>query len=81
MTSTDQIKEWGADHIVDAMRLDDWFALDMFYAVAGATKVAERAAAFGKTAEQNGCTVELGEIAVRLRRLADVFDSSGEPTP
>jgi hypothetical protein len=75
MSSTDMIIEWGADHVVDAMRRDDWFALDMFYAVASATKVAERAAAFGKTAEQNGCTVELGEIAARLRRLADIFES------
>ncbi len=81
MSTTDLIIEWGADHIVDAMRQDEWFALAVFDSVANATEVAKTAAAFGKTAEQNGCTMDLSGIAARLRLLADIFDAPQDKTP
>jgi hypothetical protein len=82
MSSIDLIKEWGAEHVVDAMRDDEWFALAVFSAVANATDVASKAAAFGNVAQKNGCiVVETEGLAERLRRLADVFDSTQDKTP
>jgi hypothetical protein len=75
MSAIDLIKEWGEDSIIAAMRDDEWFALDVFDAIADATELAKKAAAFGRSAEKNGCIViQTEDLPDRLRRLADIFE-------
>ena len=77
MSSIDLIHEWGADHVVDAMRADEWFALALFSAVADATEIASVASAFGDKAKRAGCAVvEMDDLPARLRRLAGVFEAA-----